>query len=69
MEKSALQIEKNELLRELEKLNRTGLINDEEFVYLRKFIRGGSLSPEFRRRFESLFGKPAKQNPADRRRD
>jgi rubredoxin len=49
-----------ELLRELQRLNRTGVINDEEFLALRKIIRGGSISPEFYRKFDRLFAGKSK---------
>jgi len=45
----------NELLRELQRLNRSGVINDAEFLVLRKIIAGGRVSPEFYRRFDRLF--------------
>jgi len=44
-----------ELLRELQRLNNTGVINDEEFLVLRKIIRGGSVNAEIYRRFDRLF--------------
>jgi hypothetical protein len=49
-----------ELLRELQRLNRTGVINDEEFLALRKIIRGGSISTEFYRKFDRLFAGKSK---------
>ena len=51
-----------ELLRELQRLNRTGVINDEEFLALRKIIRGGggAISPEFYRKFDKLFAGNSK---------
>ena len=51
-----------ELLRELQRLNRTGVINDEEFLILRKIIRGGSISPEFYRKFNKLFAGKSKSD-------
>jgi hypothetical protein len=45
----------NELLGELKRLNKNGVINDEEFLVLRKIIAGGRVSPEFYRRFDQLF--------------
>src|SRR5215204_2521633 len=50
----------DELLRELQRLNRTGVINDEEFLILRKIIRGGAISPEFYRKFDKLLAGKSK---------
>jgi hypothetical protein len=55
-----------ELLKELQRLNRTGVINDEEFLTLRKIIRGGSISPEFYRKFDKLFAGKSKRVPVKR---
>ncbi len=54
-----------ELLRELQRLNRTGVINDEEFLTLRKIIRGGSISPEFYRKFDKLFAGKSKSDAGE----
>jgi hypothetical protein len=53
----------NELLRELQRLNRSGVINDAEFLVLRKIIVGGRVSPEIYRRFDSLFSGDSKSIP------
>lgn len=45
----------NELLKELQRLNRAGLINDEEFLVLRSILQGKSNSPEHYIRFDQLF--------------
>jgi hypothetical protein len=50
----------SDLLSELKRLNRTGIINDQEFLVLRKVIRGGNVSPEFYRRFDRLFAGSSK---------
>ena len=51
----------NKLLKELHRLNRNGVINDEEFTVLRKIIAGGGrLSPEHYRRFDRLFATDPK---------
>ncbi len=53
----------NELLRELHRLNKTGIINDEEFLILRKIIASGRVSPEIYRRFDQLFAGDPKHIP------
>jgi hypothetical protein len=53
----------DELLRELQRLNRTGVINDEEFLLLRKIIRGGAISPDIYRKFDKLFAGKTKVDP------
>ena len=55
----------NELLRELQRLNKTGVINDEEFLILRKIIRGGPVSAELYRKFDSLFAAKSKIEPVE----
>jgi hypothetical protein len=55
----------NELLTELRRLNRTGVINDEEFLILRKIIAGGNVSPEFYRKFDRLFAGNSKIAPVE----
>ena len=55
----------NELLAELQRLNRTGIINDEEFLVLRKIIAGGKVSPEFYRQFDRLFAANSKSVPRE----
>ncbi len=55
----------NELLRELQRLSRSGIINDEEFRVLRKIIVGGRISPEFYRRFDRLFAGESKSVPVE----
>jgi hypothetical protein len=55
----------NELLRELQRLNKTGIVNDEEFLILRKIIAGGRVSPEFYRRFDRLFAGNSKIIPIE----
>lgn len=54
-----------ELLRELQRLNRTGVINDEEFLTLRKIIRGGALGTEFYRKFDKLFAGKSKSDAGE----
>ena len=51
----------NELLRELQRLNKTGVINDEEYLVLKKIIAGGRISPELYRRFDQLFAGNSKK--------
>lgn len=55
----------NELLRELQRLNRSGVINDAEFLVLRKIIAGGRVSPEVYRRFDRLFSGDLKSIPVE----
>jgi hypothetical protein len=55
----------SELLRELQRLNRSGIINDEEYLILRKIIQGGSVNPEFYRRFDQLFAGDLKSSPVE----
>ena len=55
----------NELLRELQRLNKTGVINDEEYLVLRKVIAGGNVGSEFYRRFEQLFAGHSKSAAID----
>ena len=55
----------NELLRELQRLNKTGIINDEEYVVLRKIVAGGRVSPEFYRQFDRLFAANSKTAPPE----
>ena len=43
------------LLRELRRLHRTCVINDEEFTVLQKLLASNDLSAETRGRFERLF--------------
>ena len=54
-----------ELLREVQRLNKTGIINDEEFLILRKLLAGGRVSPEFYRRFDQLFAGDSKIVPLE----
>src|SRR4051812_6798448 len=57
----------NELLKELHRLNRGGILNDEEFLVLRKIIAcGGRISPDFYRRFDRLFAPDSKSIPVER---
>jgi hypothetical protein len=53
----------NELLTELQRLNKTGVINDEEYLVLKKLLAGGKVSPEFYRRFDRLFAGNSKRTP------
>ena len=53
--KSFQQKTNNYLLSELYRLNKTGIINDEEFVVLKKIVGGGTVKPELYERFEKLF--------------
>jgi hypothetical protein len=55
----------NELLRELQRLSKTGVINDEEYLVLRKIIAGGKVSPEFYRKFDRLFAGSPKTVPVE----
>jgi hypothetical protein len=55
----------NELLTEIGRLNKTGVINDEEYLVLRKIIAGGNVSPEFYRRFDRLFAGSSKSVPVE----
>src|ERR1044072_645334 len=55
----------NELLRELQRLNKTGVINDEEYLVLKKIIAGGRVSPELYRRFDQLFAGNSKSIPVE----
>jgi len=55
----------NELLRELQRLNKTGIVNDEEFLILRKILAGGRISSEFYRRFDQLFAGNSKIIPLE----
>ncbi len=50
----------NELLTEIRRLNKTGVINDEEYLVLRKIIAGGNVGSEFYRRFDRLFAVNSK---------
>jgi hypothetical protein len=55
----------NELLTELQRLNKTGIINDEEYLVLRKIIAGGRVSPESYRQFDRLFAGNSKSAPIE----
>ena len=55
----------NELLRELQQLNRSGVINDAEFLVIRKIIAGGRVSPELYRQFDHLFSGDSKRIPKE----
>jgi hypothetical protein len=55
----------NELLIELQRLNKTGVINDEEYLVLKKLLAGGKVSPEFYRRFDRLFAANSKGAPVE----
>ncbi len=55
----------NELFRELQRLNKTGIINDEEYLVLKKIIAGGKVSPEFYRQFDRLFAGNSKSAPVE----
>lgn len=46
---------RTELFRELQRLNRTGIINDEEAAILRKLLRERMLSGETKEQFDKLF--------------
>ena len=57
---------RDELLKELHRLNRSGVINDEEFLVLRKIIAGGGrISPDLYQRFDRLFATDPKSVPAE----
>ena len=51
---------KNQLLGELRRLNREGMINDEEYVVLRRFIASEKVSADVFRQFEKLFVEKSK---------
>jgi hypothetical protein len=53
----------NELLAELQRLNKNGVINDEEYLVLKKLLTGDRISPEFYRRFDRLFAGNLKRTP------
>ena len=55
----------NELLTELQRLNKTGIINDEEYLVLRKIVAGGRVGPDFYRRFDRLFAAESKRAPVE----
>jgi hypothetical protein len=55
----------NELLIELQRLNKTGVLNDEEYLVLKKLLAGGKISPEFYRRFDRLFAGNSKGTPVE----
>lgn len=54
-----------ELLRELQRLNKTGIINDEEYLILKKVVAGGKVSPDFYRQFDRLFAGSSKNAPVE----
>ena len=58
----------NELLRELQRLNKTGIINDEEYLVLRKIVAGGKVGPDFYRQFDRLFAGSSKTAPLETKR-
>lgn len=56
----------NELLIELQRLNKVGVINDEEYLVLKKLLAGGKVSPDFYRKFDRLFAGTPKGAPVER---
>ena len=55
----------SELLSELQRLNKIGIINDEEYIVLRKILRNSSSGNDTYRQVQSLFDHQSKIIPAD----